>query len=580
MKNIIIIALALLAGLVIGYFIFGNKPAMDNSSMPHQHEEAATSESAQEYTCSMHPQIRQNEPGICPICEMDLVPLVANTSNDPLVLQMTEAAVKLSNIQTTLVGKGDEAQSKVIQLNGKVQADERRASSLVAHLPGRIEKLYVTYTSEAVQAGQKLADIYSPELITAQRELLEALKLQDVNPQLLEATRNKFRYWKIGPQTINNIETSGRIQESFTLYAESSGIVSNRRIAVGDYINKGQALFDLVNLNKVWVLFDAYEEDLGQFAIGDPIEFSTPAIPGKTFKTKITFIDPIINPNTRVAALRTEVSNRQGLLKPEQFVTGVLKKTKRASNTPLSIPRSAVLWTGKRSVVYVKVPDVEIPSFEYREVELGKSLGDSYQIINGLEAGEEVVTYGSFAIDAAAQLNNQASMMNKNVSLKKEKSNRPPDYHSETPVAFQQQLNEVSEAYLTLKNALVATDPLSTKEASKVVLDKLEQTDMSLVKGEAHLFWMQQLNVLTKHSEKISEEEDVEKQRQQFEFVSDALIKTIQAFGISGDSLYVQYCPMALDDSGANWLSDKEIIQNPYFGDKMMKCGAVKGVVK
>ena len=176
----------------------------------------------EEWICSMHPQIRQNEPGLCPICEMDLIPAGSNESDDPLVLQMTEEAIQLANIETTVVGQTSPTTgvaTKTIQLSGKVQADERLASSQVAQVPGRIEKLYVTFTGEPVKKGQKLADIYSPDLITAQRELLEALKIQSVTPGLLEAARNKLRFWKIKTSTIQSIETSGKIQETFPLYA-------------------------------------------------------------------------------------------------------------------------------------------------------------------------------------------------------------------------------------------------------------------------------------------------------------------------------------------------------------------------
>ncbi|MEL6925305.1 MAG: efflux RND transporter periplasmic adaptor subunit, partial [Bacteroidota bacterium] len=327
-SNIKLIITALVAiglGLLGGYFLFGNQaaPPPATAEAPadvHQHSEEEI------WTCSMHPQIRQNEPGLCPICEMDLIPLEANTSNNPLVLEMTDAAVKLANIQTTTVGGSAAQQGKTLRLSGKVQTDERLASSQVAHVPGRIEKLYVSFTGEQVKSGQQLADIYSPDLIAAQRELLEAKKLSELNPQLLEAARNKLRYWKIEDSIIEAIEQEGRIRETFSLFASASGIVTNRRVAVGDYVQQGQALFDLISLRRVWVLFDAYEEDLAYAKVGDQVNFTTPAVPNKTFTTRITFIDPLINPQTRTASLRAEVSNPRGQLKPEMLVTGTLKK--------------------------------------------------------------------------------------------------------------------------------------------------------------------------------------------------------------------------------------------------------------
>ncbi|MFK7980336.1 MAG: efflux RND transporter periplasmic adaptor subunit, partial [Saprospiraceae bacterium] len=241
-KTSLIAVIALAIGLAAGYLLFG-KGKMPMNHDTHEHstnqESTADTQSAEEWICSMHPQIRQPEFGICPICEMDLIPAGGNESDDPLVLQMTENAVKLANIQTSIIGQTAGESGKTIRLSGKVQADERMASSQVAHVPGRIEKLYVTFTGEEVKKGQKLADIYSPDLITAQRELLEAVKMKSVNAGLLEAARNKLRFWKIGEATIKNIEETGVIQEVFSIYAQESGIVTKRRVAVGDHLMEG-----------------------------------------------------------------------------------------------------------------------------------------------------------------------------------------------------------------------------------------------------------------------------------------------------------------------------------------------------
>ena len=585
LKRISTILIAILAGIGIGYLLFRRNKPVEHHHMTTEVAASTSTEEATTYTCSMHPQIRQQEFGICPICEMDLTPVGANTSDDPTVLQMTEDAVKLANIETTIVGGGRASGSasktgNVIQLSGKVQADERLASSQVAHIPGRIEKLYVTFTGEQVRKGQKIADIYSPDLINAQRELLEAMKLKELSPGLANAARNKLHFWKIGQATIDAIEQKGTIQETFPIYADASGIVTNRRVAVGDHLMEGAPLFDLMNLGKVWVIFDAYEGDLPNIKVGDPIEFTTVSIPNKTFKTRITFIDPLLNPTTRVAAVRTEIANSKGLLKPEMFVEGVAKpsiKQKSSTNkTALSVPKSAVLWTGKRSVVYVKLADTEIPSFQFREVELGTSLGDSYQINSGIEAGEEVVTYGSFSIDAAAQLNNQSSMMNQEISIKKEKSDAIPNFRAETPSLFKQQLNDLANAYILLKDAFVETDPTSAATAAKEVVAKVAAIDMGLLEETAHEYWMEQLPGLQTHSDKIVNLANVEAQRKQFGFLSDALIQVVEAFGTEGTALYVQHCPMAFDNEGADWLATEEEIQNPYFGDKMMRCGLVK----
>jgi len=579
MKNIIITAIvAIIIGVGIGYFAFANKGASDmNSHEGHAHAEANATTSDETWTCSMHPQIRQNEPGICPICEMDLIPLAANTSDDPTVLQMSKNAVKLANIQTTTIGSttNNEQGQSTMQLTGTIKADERLASSQVAHVPGRIEQLFVSFTGEQVYAGQKSATIYSPDLVSAQQELLEAVKLQSINPKLLAAARDKLRFWKIGPQTIADIEATGNIRETFTLVAEASGIVTNKRVNVGDYVQKGQAIFDLMNLNKVWVFFDAYEEDLSNYKVGMPIEFTTPSVPNKVFKTKISFIDPVIDAQSRVTVLRASIGNEKGQLKPEMLVSGTTQKQRTSSAAQLTVPKSAVMWTGKRSVVYVKVPDETIPSFKYKEVTLGDRVGEAYVVLEGLDAGDDVVTYGAFTIDAAAQLNNQRSMMNQQVAIKKD-TELAPDFTAETPSLFKQQLNELANAYIMLKDAFVATDATKASADAALVAKALTKVNMSLLKGDAHIYWMELQSVIEGHTQKIMDLEEVEAQRKQFGFLSDALIDAIESYGVEGDALYVQYCPMAFDNQGGDWLAKEEAVRNPYFGDKMMKCGLVK----
>jgi len=583
MKNtttiIIAAGLALAIGLGAGYFIFGNQA---DTSTTHEHEtmtDTATEETI--YTCSMHPQVRQEEPGLCPICEMDLIPLSENTSDNPLVLEMTLSAVQLADIQTTVVGVA-QASAKKLSLTGKIKADERTIATQSAHVPGRLEQLFVTFTGEQVRKGQQLATVYAPQLMTAQRELLEGLKLQNVDSSLAQAARQKLRYWKIDEATIQQVEESGEILSDIPVYADENGVVLEKMVQVGDYVSEGEPLLKLANLNRLWVLFDAYESDLAQIQKGDIVQFTTPSLPDRTFSAPITFIDPILDPNTRTAALRAEINNPRGVLKPEQFVRGTIL-AKVSSSEQLTVPKTAVLWTGERSVAYVQLPDSDIPSYEFREIELGERIGDSYVVASGLQAGEAVVTNGAFTIDAAAQLNNQASMMNRDVAIKgqsRELIGETPDYKDETPQAFQQQLAGLVEAYLPLKDALVATDAAASAEKARTFFTQLEAVDMSLVSGEAHEYWMQQQNALASHAQNITQQDDIEAQRKQFDFLSQALISTVKAFGVSQDKLYVQHCPMAFDDAGANWLSREEAILNPYFGEKMLRCGWVEEVLE
>ncbi|MCB9039535.1 MAG: efflux RND transporter periplasmic adaptor subunit [Lewinellaceae bacterium] len=573
LKIFLIIIITALLSLGAGYLIFGNRTV---ASQEHENPPPATMESKEIWTCSMHPQIRQNEPGNCPICGMELIPLnEASSSDNPLVMEMTPEAVKLANIQTVAVGNANGANTKTIALTGKVQTDERLVSSQVAHVPGRIEQLFVTFTGEQVLKGQRLATIYSPELVSAQRELIEALKWKGAQPQLLEAARNKLRNWKVPGATIAEIENSKEVQSNITVFADQSGVVLKRRVSVGDYLKEGEVLFDIARLDRVWVLFDAYEEDLAEIRVGDVVSYTAPAIPGRIFSARISFIDPVIDPQTRIASLRAEAPNPGGRLKPEMFVRGTVKAESEAGKGAVSVPKTAVMWTGERSIVYVEVPGASVPSYEFREVTLGDAAGSEYIVKKGLEAGERVVVNGAFVIDAAAQLNNMGSMMNRNVA-QTGMSEMAPDHTAHTPEAFSKQLRNVVGNYLSLKDALVASDASQAGQSAEKFLMALEKVDMSLLKGDAHRYWMEKLGSLKAHGNGIRASKNLEEQRKQFSFLTNTLVEDLTAFGTGGDTLYLQHCPMAFDNEGADWLSSGEEIRNPYFGDKMLKCGSVK----
>jgi Cu(I)/Ag(I) efflux system membrane fusion protein len=405
-QKILIISIALVAGIFIGWLFF-------HSSHKTEEKDDHSSEVVQEtiWTCSMHPQIRMHDPGKCPICGMDLIPLVQSntTSIDPDAIRLTPEAAQLANVLTTVVTK--QKPSMEVRLYGKVQADERLLQSQVSHVSGRIERLMINFTGESVIKGQVLAQIYSPELINAQQELLEAARTKQTQPAIYEAAKEKLSQWKLTDEQIIAIEESRSIQNTFNIESNTNGIITGRRVNTGDYVSQGTILFDVVDLSRVWVMFDAYESDLRFLRKGEKLSFTLQALPGENFTAKIVFIDPVIDPVTRVAKIRVETGNQSGKLKPEMFATGIVSSALDEPGNKIIIPRSAVLWTGERSIVYVKQPGDE-PVFKLREIKLGPDLGDSYVISSGLSEGEEIVTSGTFSVDAAAQLEGKPSMMN------------------------------------------------------------------------------------------------------------------------------------------------------------------------
>ncbi len=399
--------LFVVAGISIGWLFFHPSGKADE-----KHNHAAQSTKATIWTCAMHPQIKMNEPGKCPICGMDLIPVgqSSEATIDPEAIHLTKEAAQLAHVLTSVVTR--QKPVKEVRLYGKIQADERLLQSQVAQFPGRIEELTINYTGQTVSKGQTLALIYSPELVTAQQELFEAGRTKAAQPEIYDAAKERLRHWKLTDNQIEAIESSGNVQNNFEVVSNTNGIVTSRRVNNGDYISQGNVLFDVADLSTVWVMFDAYESDLPFLDKGDPLEFTVQALPGVKFTGTITFIDPVIDPATRVAKVRIEVGNQSGKLKPEMFVTGIVKARLDEYRNMVVIPKSAVLWTGTRSLVYVKQANTDEPLFKMREVGLGPMLGNSYVITDGLKEGEEIVTRGAFSIDAAAQLEGKASMMN------------------------------------------------------------------------------------------------------------------------------------------------------------------------
>ena len=590
MKKYIVYLVILAVGLLLGWILFGGS---SKEEAGHNHD--AVTETNQMWTCSMHPQIMQPEAGDCPICGMDLIPSEAGA--DGLAVdefKLTENAMALANIQTTVVGKGN-VESNTIKLSGKIAENEEANAVQVSYFSGRIERLNVSFTGEEVRKGQLLATIYSPELYAAQQELIIAASLKESQPALYKAVRNKLKLWKLSENQINQIEETQKVKENFPVYATVSGTVAEKLVEQGDYIKQGQPLLKIANLYTVWGNFDVYENQIDLFEKGQEVMITTNAYSNKEFKGKVDFIDPILNTKTRTVTLRVVLNNKDDVFKPGMFVTANIDGVKNKNKEALSIPASAVLWTGERSVVYLKTnPDQ--PVFEMREVTLSSQIGNDYEVLEGLFAGNEIVTNGAFTVDAAAQLQGKKSMMNKdggkvmtgheghlgmdNNSPNKETDHTNMNERLEVSEKFQQQLNSVYNEYINLKDALVKEDSKGASESVKSLLKNLTRVEMKLLSNnKAHNHWMSLEKEIKSSAISISETSDIKVQRDHFKHLSSHLINAVQLFGVN-EKVYLEFCPMADNDKGAYWLSKEEKVLNPYFGDAMLNCGEVKQVIE
>ena len=586
-QKIIIISIALVIGIFIGWLFF--HPSRKDEEKPDQ--QAETLKSAV-WTCSMHPQIRMPEPGKCPICGMDLIPLVQNSSAsiDPDAIHLTPEAVQLANVLTTVISR--QKPVKEVRLYGKVQTDERLLQSQVSHVSGRIERLTVNFTGESVVKGQVLAQIYSPELVTAQQELLESARIKQSQPAIYEAAKEKLHQWKLTDNQITNIEESGSVQNKVDIVSNTNGIVTARRVNPGDYVSQGTVLFDVVDLSKVWVMFDAYESDLQFLRKGEKISFTLQALPGENYSSNIAFIDPVIDPVTRVAKIRIETGNLSGKLKPEMFAIGIVSSTLAGFQNNIIIPRSAVLWTGKRSIVYVKQPGIDEPVFKIREIGLGPMLGESYVVTDGLSEDEEIVTSGTFSVDAAAQLEGKPSMMN----LWGGKTSSMPEMAmpGDTKTGNDQSMpgmsmpgnnititcKEIVNAYLKLKNALTDDNTTDAASAGTALDDAFRNFDKTAITADQKKIFQDMEADAREHTEHIAQNRgNIAHQREHFEMLSNDIYDLVKTFG-GGQVLYKVFCPMYNDGKGAFWLSESKEIKNPYYGKEMLTCGTIKEELK
>jgi Cu(I)/Ag(I) efflux system membrane fusion protein len=592
-----------------------------------------------EWTCSMHPQIRQPKPGKCPICGMTLIPVTSDTDQiGERLISFSKDALKLMEIQTSPVErKFVTAQTRMV---GKIDYDETRVKHIAAWTPGRIDRLYVDYTGVTVNKGDHMVYLYSPELLSTQSELIQAAKSAQnistgssdlINRSILatlDAAREKLRLLGLTPGQISDIEKSGKPVDHLTIYAPIGGIVIDKNATEGMYVQTGTRIYTIADLSKLWVKLDAYESDMMWIRYGQQVKFFTEAYPGETFKGRITFIDPILNAKTRTVKLRVNIDNPDGRLKPEMFIRAVATArvagagrvmdtamagkwicpmhpeiVKEASGNcdicqmpldtaeslgyvtvdepgvaPLVIPASAPLVTGKRAVVYVQLPGTEKPTYEGREVVLGPRATDYYIVESGLAEGEIVVTSGNFKIDSALQIQAKPSMMSAGRTDKgavAEQSAKVKVFDG-VPDEFKAQVGKVVIEYFAVQAALAADDVEAAAKAAHNVLTKLGNVDMALLTGPAHIAWMQHNNSLKQSLGAIEKAADIEKMRQEFSPLSDELSAVIRSFGTAGaGNIYRLMCPMALNNKGAHWLQGDKETRNPYFGAAMLKCGSV-----
>jgi Cu(I)/Ag(I) efflux system membrane fusion protein len=415
-----VIAIAVLGGIASTLYFW--RPWEATVAL-HEHENL--------YTCPMHPQVVQEGPGTCPICFMNLVPKKSANATTATGQQSNQAADSMSRMvhvtprtrvmaDVTTVKVAYRPVSSQLAVSGGVDYNEATHKIVSARFGGRIEHLFVNVTGEQVRKGQPLMEIYSPELVTAQKEYLlsresqplislpaanglndqEGTKRREEQAQrLVVASRKRLELLGMSQAQIAALERRGEIAYTTTVFAPSSGTVIERLVSEGQYVNEGTALLKIVDLSSVWVLANVYETDAYRIRSGMDMMVGGAALGGETLHGKVTFIYPTVDVQTRTVKVRGLFANPGNRLKPGMYVNATIRVSGREV---LAIPASAVVRTGERDLVYV---EVEKNMFEAREVKLGIKDGDYYEVAGGeLKVGDSVVEQGGYLLDSERKL--------------------------------------------------------------------------------------------------------------------------------------------------------------------------------
>jgi len=477
---IIILLLLPLAGGVVWYGLHKTGSSGEHAA----HDATGTATAKQQYTCSMHPMIITDEPGDCPICGMvltpvksgtvdqakttatsqngqpqgerkikywvapmdptyirdepgkspmgmDLIPVYEDETADGSTITIDPVTAQNMGVRTAVVERRD--LFRLIRTVGTIDYEEPQVTSINAKVDGWVEKLHVDQMGQMVRKGQPLLEIYSPKLVSAQQEYLLALRsrsaLKDSSfaeiasggERLLNAARQRLRYWDISDKQIRRLEESGQVQKTLTLYAPYKGIVTMKMVMPGQFVNAGQELFQIGDISNIWVYADIYEYELPWIKVGQEAEVLLPFAGNPSLKAKIDYIYPYVEPRTRTVKARLELANPGLELKPEMYVQ-VRIQGQKVENA-LAVPVEAVLNSGEKQRVFIALDEGK---FEPRQVKTGvQDQEGTVQILQGVLEGEKVVTSAQFLFDSESQLREAIQKMRE----PKKTESTPADAH-------------------------------------------------------------------------------------------------------------------------------------------------------
>lgn len=350
------------------------------------------------YTCSMHPSVREAEPGECPICGMDLVP-VTEAEQRSGVITVDRQRRQLIGVETGTAER--RVMTRTVRAVGTVAIDERRVSEVSVKFDGWIGELDADFVGKRVQRGQRLLTIYSPELLSAQQEYLQArqrLSGRDRDDSLLRAARQRLLLWDIAPSQVDAIERRGEPMQHLPVAAPVSGTVIEKRVVAGSHARAGQPLLRIADLSRVWIDAEVYEPDLALIEPGMPAEVTLPYLPEASYDATVDYVYPTLEAGSRTGRIRLVLDNADGRLRPEMFARADLAVD---LGERLAVPEAAVIVAGDTRVVFRDLGDGRL---EPVRVRTGRRAGGWVAITDGLQPGDAVVTSGNFLLAAEARL--------------------------------------------------------------------------------------------------------------------------------------------------------------------------------